>query len=361
MNNNQKSIGIIGVGTYIPPDIRPNSWWPESTVAKWRDKTASRLGKIKEYLKDDDSLAAKLTIQALEELKDDPFQGIKERRTTPENMKASDMETIAAREAIERAGINKDEIDMVLSHQICADYINLPSAAVVHGNLDLPKHCTTLSADASCNSFMMQLTLAMAMIRSGQAKYALLVQSSQFTRIPLSGELIDAWGGDAASAVVVGEVSEGRGVLSYTHHTDGKLWGALVLGSPGKRWMDDACTTYSEDPKANMNMVANICNRGGTVVREALTKAGLTPEQVDFYISHQAFKWLRPVSQAASGCTNAKHVDIFHYLGTASSVNLPIQLAVGEKEGLLKPGQLVACFQGGTGTTFSGMTMRWGR
>src|SRR6185369_15954234 len=104
---------------------------------------------------------------------------------------------------------------------LCPDYMNLPSAPVVHDKLGLREHCMTLGADAVCNSFLTQLTLARALVMSGQARKVLIVQSSAFTRIPASGEQIDCWGGDMASAVVVGAVSEGRGILSYTHHTDG--------------------------------------------------------------------------------------------------------------------------------------------
>ena len=172
-------------------------------------------------------------------------------------MTASDIETLAAREAIARAGIPKEEIGFVVSHQICPDFINVPSAAIfVHGNLGLGERCTTLATNTACNSFLMQLT-TQGMIASGRARYALLTQSSTLTRFPESGELIDAWGGDAASAVVVGPVSEGRGVLSTAHHTNGKLWGALVR-RPRTPLAGRPFVIYSEDRAANLDMVVRI-------------------------------------------------------------------------------------------------------
>jgi 3-oxoacyl-[acyl-carrier-protein] synthase-3 len=354
------TIGILGVGTHLPPEIRPNSWWSDHVVQSWRDKSARRMEKLESALVDEKTEGARRTLAALAALATDPFQGARERRVIADDVTAADMETLAAREAIARAGIDKSEIDLVLSHQICPDYINVPSAAVVHGNLGLSEHCTTMGTDAACNSFMLQLTLARGMIASGQARYALLTQSSTLTRFPDSGEMIDAWGGDGASAVIVGPVREGRGILSFSHHTNGTLWGALVCGVPGRRWQDDRCVIYSEDRAANLDMVVRIADRAKQVVGESLAKAGLTAKDVDFFAGHQGFKWLLPVTQACAGLEHARTLEHFHYTGTISSANLPFQLAVAEKEGTLKPGDIVTCFQGGTGMTWSGMTLRWG-
>ncbi|MBX3221644.1 MAG: hypothetical protein KF795_14070 [Labilithrix sp.] len=357
----RNAVGILGIGTYLPSEIRTNAWWPDHVVQNWKEKAARRVDKLHAELVKENTDGARLTLAALAELANDPFQGARERRVIPDDMTASDMETFAAREAIARAGIAKEEIGLVLSHQICPDFINVPSAAVVHGNLELSERCTSLAVDAACNSFMMQLTLAQGMIASGQIKYALLTQSSALTRFPASGELIDAWGGDAASAVVVGAVSDGRGILSHSHHTAGKLWGALVCGVPGGRWQDDRCVIYSEDRLANLDMVVRIADRAKQVVDESLVSAGLTHEDVQFFATHQGFKWLLPVTKRAASLTHTRSVDHFHFTGTISSVNLPFQMAVGEREGLLKPGDVVSCFQGGTGMTWSGMTIRWGR
>lgn len=357
----EKSIGILGVGTHLPPEVRPNSWWPERVVESWKEKAARRMEKLHTALVEEKTEGARLTLEALAALAHDPFQGSRERRVIGKDVTASDMEALAAREAIARAGIPLDEIDLVLSHQICPDYINAPSAAVVHGKLGLRERCTVLGTDAACNSFMLQLTLARGMIASGQARYALLTQSSTLTRFPDSGEMIDAWGGDGASAVVLGPVSPGRGIISYSHHTNGKLWGALVCGVPGGRWQDDRCVIYSEDRGANLDMVVRIADRAQQVVGEALAQANLTAKDVAFFAGHQGFKWLLPVTRAVTGLEHARTVEHFHYTGTISSANLPLQMAIAEREGLLRPGDVVACFQGGTGMTWSGMTLRWGR
>jgi 3-oxoacyl-[acyl-carrier-protein] synthase-3 len=356
-----KSIGILGVGTYLPPTVRTNDWWSEETARRWKEKATRSIERAKADLAAAPTEAARKTMEAILAIVEDPFQGSRERRVMAPDMKASDMETIAAREAIERAGIGKEEIGLVLSYTMIPDYINVPSACVVHGNLGLNERCITMAVDAVCNSFLMQLTLAQSLIQSGAARYALLTQSSAITRLPPSGDVVDAACGDGASAVVVGPVTEGRGILSCSHHTDGTKWGALVCGVPGGHWSDGKCIAYSEDPKANANMFVRLAQRAGQVVGEALAQAGLSPDEVRFFASHQGLKWLRPLAQECAGLTHAKYVDHFHYTGTVSAVNLPFQLAVAEKEGIIAPGDLIACFQGGTGMTWSGMALRWGR
>lgn len=356
-----KSIGILGVSTYLPPEVRTNDWWPDHVVKKWQERAARRIERMRAELESAPSEAARKAMQAVIDSASDPFIGTRERRVMPDGMKATDMMTEAAREAIARSEVPKEEIDLVLSYAMIPDYINVPPACIVHGNLGLEERATTLAVDAVCNSFLMQLTLAQAMIASGAARYALLVQSSAITRLPPSEEPIDVAGGDAASAVVVGPVSDGRGILATSHHTDGKLWGALVCGVPGGHWYDGRCVTYSHDHAANANMILRLPERAGHVLGEAFAKAGVAKEDVSFYASHQPLKWFRPLSQECAGLSKAKFVDHFEYTGTVSAVNIPFQLAVGEKEGLLRPGDLVACFQGGTGMTWSAAALRWGK
>jgi 3-oxoacyl-[acyl-carrier-protein] synthase-3 len=356
----KQSIGILGVGTYLPPEVRRNDFWPDHLVARWRERALRRVDRMRADLANAPTEAARKTMEAIIEIAADPFGGARERRVMQEGMNATDMETRAAEQAIARSGVAKDQIDLVLSYTMIPDFINVPSACVVHKNLGLEERCTTLAVDAVCNSFLMQLTLAQGMIASGAARYALLTQSSALTHLPASGEVVDAAGGDGAAAVVVGPVSGGRGILSYSHHADGSLAGALVCGVPDGRWYDGRCVAYSADNRANANMIVRLAERAGQVVGESLEKAGIAREEVAFYASHQALHWLRRLGQECSGLTHARYVDHFEYTGTISAANLPFQLAVAEREGLLRPGDVVACYQGGTGMTWSGMAMRWG-
>jgi 3-oxoacyl-[acyl-carrier-protein] synthase III len=362
VNKHNQNIGIHSVGIYLPELIRRNDYWPAPLVEKWRAKAAARLARTDEAFGGETNAGTRLALAELRKLGDDPFQGLEERRVMPDGMTAADMETAAARDAIARAGIDPAEIDLVLSYTMIPDYINVPTACVVHANLKLRDQVLSMGVDAVCNSFIMQLTFAEAMIRSGRARWALLTQSSAITRMPGSGEHYDTWWGDAGTAVIVGPVGDGAGIGAVSHYTDGKLHKALVAGVPGKRWFDmGEVIAYSEDHRANFDMIANIAERSKQVLHDCFAAAGVTAADIDFYACHQAFLWLRDATQRYVGMTNARWVDSFKWAGTVSAANLPLVLGTGEREGKLRPGDQVALFQGGTGMTWSGMTLKWGR
>jgi 3-oxoacyl-[acyl-carrier-protein] synthase-3 len=354
------SIGILGVGAHLPAQVRTNDYWAPEVVQKWHERLARRVERVDALFAQTPGEGAVLAKDAMAELASDPFQGGRERRALSPGELAADIETEAARQAIANAGIDPAEIGLVLGFTLCPDYINVPGACIVHHRLGLSPKCISMNVDAVCNSFMMQVTIAQDMLAAGRAKYALLVQGSGITRLPTSNEPHDSWLGDGATAVVLGPVADGKGILSFATRTDGSLHGALVCGVPGGRWCDGKPITYSEDHTANFNMFARIVDRAKEVVDEAIALAGVRHEDVGFYACHQAMLWLREVSQKFIGLPNARSVDTFPWAGTISAANLPLVLSIGQKEGLLRDGDLVALFQGGTGMTWSGMMVRWG-
>jgi 3-oxoacyl-[acyl-carrier-protein] synthase III len=248
----------------------------------------------------------------------------------------------------------------VLSYTMCPDDPNVPSACIVHKNLGLPERCYSMKTDAVCNSFIMQLTLAEQLIRGGVGHFALLTQSSAITRMRQTNEPHEAWFGDGATAVVVGPVSAGRGLLGYSHHTDGELHDALLLGVPGGGWYDGAAITYSPNRRATRMMLLTVADRARQVVTEAMDQAGIRPTDVDYYAGHQATVWMPRVTQEHIGLSRAKRAETCAWAGTLSAANVPMGLWTGVRDGNLKEDNLVAMFSGGTGTTWSGAVLRWG-
>lgn len=356
-----ESTGILGIGTYLPEQIRKNDWWPESIVQTWRERMGARITRGRESEADELSDGAKKTLAAMAELAPDPFRGITERRVMAEGQLASDMATVAAAEALKAAQVKPAEIDLIMSVDLTPDYINLVSGCVVQKNLGIPEACFSINADAVCNSFQMQLTLADALIKTGRARRALLVQTSAITRLGQRDEPHSAWWGDGATAVVVGPVSKGKGLIAAAHRSDGTLHKALLCGVPGGRWFDASrAVAYSEDTRAARVTFLTVADRARQILGEALAQAGLSPGDVDFYASHQATRWMPKVTQEHAGLTRAKIVETFPWAGTVSAANLPLVLSVGQREGLVKDGDVVAMFSGGTGMTWSGTVLRWG-
>src|SRR5690606_38664047 len=114
------------------------------------------------------------------------------------------MEVEAARDALARAGITADEIDVLITHAMVPDYMCVNHASIVQDKLGLRKSALCFGIEVVCSSFLVQLRLAAQFIHSGAARRVLVTQSSACTRLMPAAEPYAAWLGDAATAVVVG-------------------------------------------------------------------------------------------------------------------------------------------------------------
>jgi len=349
--------GILGIGFHLPETVRRNDWWPEAVVSRWRERALHRVKQLPLPRSD----GVERALAAMNALRGDPFNGAVERRVMAPEQWASEMEVPAAREALERSGVPASEIDMVISFGVVPDYLSAPTGVFIHDQLGLPKRCMTTSIEGACNTFAMQLTLADQAIRSGRARYVLLVTTAAYSKlIPVEFSL-GAWMGDGSTAVVMGPVPEDRGVLAYAHGTEADANKAMVFGIPGARWYDEGrVICYSADKPAAQAVILGAVDRCKEVVTDALAQAGYQPSDVDFYAGHQGGPWLRPVTQEFTGMTNACYVDTFTQFGNLGAANIPLILALAEREHLLSDGDLVATFTAGGGQTYAGVALRWG-
>src|SRR5262245_30354381 len=130
------SAGLLGVGSYLPDEIRRNDWWSKDIVATWEDR-ARNVVNTEGLSESKLSHGARLTMVALAALRDDPFQGARERRVMPQDDLVSDMEVEAARQAIQRAGIDPAEVDCLLQSTTTPDFLAVNNACLLHHKLGL--------------------------------------------------------------------------------------------------------------------------------------------------------------------------------------------------------------------------------
>ncbi|MCP4449766.1 MAG: hypothetical protein GY811_31210 [Myxococcales bacterium] len=358
----QVAAGIWGVGTYLPPTVRTNDWWPKEVANAWLEKDAKIVPEKSRTRPEPKTEGQRRVLEAMAKYRDDPFYGAVERRVLDEDKSASDMEIKAAAAALADADVDPASIDLVLGFSIVPDYQTSPNACLLHKTLGLPRSCLALATDSSCNSFLHQLSLAESMILSGRAKFVLLFQSNLLRRLIAEDWPASAWFGDAATAIVVGPVSEGHGVLAMSHRVDGTTHDALVASVPGRRWYEEGRVLWHpRDPKPARELILQVADHGNEVVTEALENAEISKADISFYSSHQATPWFRPVTQDFIGLTNARYADTFDFAGHVSSCNIPLALHAGKQEGTLKDGDVVATYSGGSGVTWSSVVMRWGR
>lgn len=350
-----RRIGLLGMATYLPPEIRGNDWWPRATVERWaalRPPPAPPPGPLTPAMR---HVLAEMAQQAA-----DPFQGVIERRVMPDGMTSVDMEAAAAEQAIDRAGVARDAIDVLLTHTAVPEYLLSNTACVLHHRLGLAAGCFTMQAEASGNSFLMQLGLAEQLIAAGRVRHALIVQSAAGSRLLDRDSPMSPLFGDGASAVVVGAVPRG-GLIASVYRTDGSYPRGLIASVPGGRWYDGGrIVLHSGEPGAMRQIFLETADRAAEVVGAALAAAGLAAADVALFAVHQGTPWLRRVTQAACGLVNARAVDTFATTGYLFGASIPLVLEIARERGLVAPDDLVVMHGGGVGSTYGAIALRWG-
>jgi 3-oxoacyl-[acyl-carrier-protein] synthase III len=348
-------VGILGIGAYFPPEIRRNDFWSPELVATWMAKRASaRPGP------EPTTPGQTLIFEALRAQGRDPFQGTVERRILAPELGALDMEVAAAESAIARAGVARSEIDLVLTHTVVPDYQLGNPACELHQALGLPHRCFTMHVDAAAYSFVMQLALAEAMIATGQAKIALLVQSSISSRVVALDTPDAPILGDGASAVVVGPVAADRGVLASVHYTDGTSPRSLIASVPGKRWYDDGrVVIHVEDAFQMQRVFLQIADACKSSIDAVLAKAGLQRRDVKFLATHQGMPWLREVVARHANLEHAASIDLFQRTAYIASAFVPMSLLEAVETKMIGDGDLVVLTGGGTGMAYGAVAIRW--
>jgi 3-oxoacyl-[acyl-carrier-protein] synthase III len=349
--------GILGIGVFLPDEVRRNDWWPESVVNAWRQRLAQQ-----PYHPPPEDEGERMVWAARNEVGDDPFWGAVERRVMSPGMTALDMEVAAAERALSKAEVSASEIDLLLLQSTVPDMLTTNMACAIHEALGVPRSCFALTIEGACNGFQQQFALAESLIRSGQANRALLVQSCSLSRVLPFEQPHSTVFGDGATAVVVGPVSEGRGLLAAEHHTDGLLNRTLISTVPDADWWAEGRVVFHHVcPRNSQKMLASVPNMGRDTIHGALARTVYGPLDVDFYASHQPNTWYRRITQSFAGLERARHIDTFKWAGNMSAANIPLTLSLALDEGLLHDDDLVVTQSGGSGVSFSSLVFRWGR
>ena len=352
------NVGILGLGTYFPPEVRRNDWWSPEVVARWMEqrRSAPRLPPPSVT-----SEGARRALRAMAEQSQDPFQSTVERRVLAPDLTVHDMEERASRAALADAGLEPGAIDLLLTCAVVPDFLAVNPACLVHERLGLPNACFSLHCDASSYGFMSQMMLAEAMIRTGRARHALLVQACAPSRLLDARDPLSALFGDLATAVVLGPVSDGRGVEAAVSFTNGRNPRTLIASVPGKAWYEEGrAVLHIDDPRQAQAVFVDSVDELKSSVDAVLARSSHALSDVDFFCIHQGAPWLRRVVQEHVGLTHARSVETYARTGYVFASTLPAALTLAVEQRQLSAGDLVVLAAGGPGTTYGGIVIRWG-
>src|SRR5437879_13175134 len=217
--------------------------------------------------------------------------GIKQRRKAAPDEYTSQFAVGASREAIERAGIDPEEIDLILCATVTPDQILPSTACLIQAELGANK-AAAMDIVAACSGFLYGLSMANPMIRGGQIKYALVIGAELLTRyVDYTDRSTCVLFGDGAGAAILGPVEEDRGILAARIRSDGRYEEQLYAPGGGTKGGFTAETIARGDHffKMKGNEVVKVAVRSiFEISREVLCEAGLKAEDVNVLIQHQA-------------------------------------------------------------------------
>lgn len=273
--------------------------------------------------------------------------GIEERRIAEDNVNTSDMGFEAAKKAIEDAGITPEDIDLILVATVTPDQ-PFPSVACMLQERLGAKKAAAMDVSAACAGFMYGIITAKQFIESGGYKHVLVVGVEKLSKITNWEDRNTAvLFGDGAGAVVVGQVSENRGILSFELGADGT--GAKHL------YQDEYIIMNGREVfKFAVRQMGESCIN-------VLEKAGLTKEDVDFLIPHQANIRIMEASRQRLELPVEKMSKTVHKYGNTSAASIPISIVEELEAGKIKDDDLIVMVGFGGGLTWGAIAIRWGR
>jgi 3-oxoacyl-[acyl-carrier-protein] synthase III len=344
---------IAGIGYYVPPNVVTNN-------------------DLLQYMETSDEWIQERT-------------GIKERRyahRTDETTTTMGVE--AAKIAIERAGITKDDVDFIIFATISPDYY-FPGCGVLLQRAMKMKEIGALDVRNQCSGFVYALSIADQFIKTGMYKNILLVASEKHSfglDFSTRGRNVSVIFGDGAGAVVLQPTEkQGQGILSTHLHSDGENAEILAMFNPGthgNHWATEPVADFNEAPVGEMFMshemidkAQNFPNMDGPtvfkkaiikfpeVIMEALQKNNLRASDLNLLIPHQAnLRIAQYVQQKLQLRDDQVYNNIDRY-GNTTAASIPIALCEAWEQGKVKDGDLVCLAAFGSGFTWGSALLRW--
>ncbi|MEC1305691.1 beta-ketoacyl-ACP synthase III [Lysinibacillus capsici] len=275
--------------------------------------------------------------------------GIEERHFAADDQETSDLAVAAAKEAIANAGITPEEIGLILVATVTQDQ-TFPSVACMIQEQIGAVNAAAMDQAAACAGFIYSLVTAKHFVEVNAYKYVLVVGVEKLSKVvDWEDRNTAVLFGDGASAAIIGQVSEGRGILSFELGADGTGGKNLYL-------------TKQDTIAMNGREVFKFAVRQmGESAVNVLEKAGLTKEDVDFLVPHQANIRIMESARERLELPPEKMSKTIHKYGNTSAASIGISLVDELEAGKIKEDDLLVLVGFGGGLTWGAVAMRWGK
>lgn len=298
--------------------------------------------------------------------------GIKERHWVSQDAQGvavqtgAEMGAAAARMAIESAGLDKNDIDLILYATLSPDVFFPGNGVFIEDLLEL-NTAGAMDIRNQCTGFVYALAAADGFIRSGTARTILIVgQEIQSTGLDISTEGRDlaVLFGDGAGAALVQATAEDRGVIASVLHSQGRyareLMGEAPMSTHQGRVDQEILAAGRQYPYMNGQMVfKHATRRFCESIKEVLEKGGADIADVNLVIPHQANQRITDAVGSRMGLAPEQVFSNIAKYGNTTAASIPIALAEAEREGRLKQGDLLVTVAFGSGFTWGANLIRW--
>jgi 3-oxoacyl-[acyl-carrier-protein] synthase-3 len=288
--------------------------------------------------------------------------GIKQRHKAAENEYTSQFGVKAANQALERAGLDAKDIDIIVCATTTPDQIMPSTGALIQAQIGAT-NAAGFDVFAACSGFLYGLTMTESMIRTGQIRHALVIGAEILTKyVDYTDRSTCVIFGDGAGAAVLAPVEENKGILATKIRSDGRYAEQLYAPGGGTKLGTTAETVKNGDHffKMKGNELFKIAVRSmAEISKEMLDKAGYTAEDVDLVIPHQANQ---RITDAVASRLNVPEEKVYSNIaehGNTSSASIPIALDECIAAGKVKKGDLVLLTAFGGGVTWGGTLIRF--
>jgi 3-oxoacyl-[acyl-carrier-protein] synthase-3 len=280
--------------------------------------------------------------------------GIRERHIAGDGELTSDLAQKAAERAIEAAGIDANDIDLIIVATTTADRVFPSTACILQAKLGIGNVCPAFDVQAVCSGFVYALSVAEKFIRSGQCKNALVVGAETLSRITDWTDRGNCmlWG-DGAGAVVL-QASETPGIIATHLHADGRYQDLLFVDGGVSLKSEGACHMRMSG-NAVFKMAVNTLD---AIVDETLEANGLSKTDINWLVPHQANIRIIQATAKKLGMSMDNVVVTVDRHGNTSAASIPLALDTAVREGKIKAGETVLMEAFGGGFTWGSVLVK---